>query len=276
VVSCANGRFLADHVPDAVYLELPGADHMAAEGDADAIVDAIQRFAAAHWVRAPEQHAERWLATVLFTDIVGSTELAAKLGDRAWRDLLRQFHAVGRKQLDAFRGQEIDTAGDGLFATFDGPARAIRCAAAMAGEVKALGVEIRAGPAHRRSGDEWRQGQRSGRAHRRARDGPGQRGRSAGVEHRERPGCRFGYRFRGARRTRTEGRAGGVAGVPGSGGMIRVATPFPDVQKGARDNGAGVPDRRDNGQPNTCRRRRVMPCRGGRVFQQCRSPSQKS
>jgi pimeloyl-ACP methyl ester carboxylesterase len=145
VVSCANGRYLADHVPDAVYLELPGADHMAPEGDSDAIVDAIQRFAAADWVRAPEQAAERWLATVLFTDIVGSTELAAKLGDRAWRDLLQQFHAIGRAQLEAFRGREIDTAGDGLFATFDGPARAIRCAAAMAGEVKALGFEIRAG-----------------------------------------------------------------------------------------------------------------------------------
>jgi class 3 adenylate cyclase len=96
-------------------------------------------------VRAPEHPAERWLATVLFTDIVGSTELAAKLGDRAWRDLLQQFHAIARAQLEAFRGREIDTAGDGLFATFDGPARAIRCAAAMASGVKALGFEIRAG-----------------------------------------------------------------------------------------------------------------------------------
>ena len=82
---------------------------------------------------------------MLFTDIVGSTEFAAKLGDRAWRGVLQQFHGIGRQQLEAFLGREIDTAGDGLFATFDGPARAIRCAAALAGEVKALGIQIRAG-----------------------------------------------------------------------------------------------------------------------------------
>jgi class 3 adenylate cyclase len=145
VVSCANGRFLADHVPGAVYLELPGADHMAPEGDADAIVDAIGRFAVADWVRASERHADRWLATVLFTDIVGSTEIAAQLGDRAWRDRLQQFHAIGRRQLEAHRGYEVDSAGDGLFATFDGPARAIRCALAMAADAKAIGLAIRAG-----------------------------------------------------------------------------------------------------------------------------------
>jgi pimeloyl-ACP methyl ester carboxylesterase len=145
VVTCANGRFLADHVPDAVYLELPGADHMAPEGDADAIVDAIGRFAAADWVRAGERDADRWLATVLFTDIVGSTEIAAQLGDRAWRDRLQQFHAIGRRQLEAHRGREVDSAGDGLFATFDGPARAIRCALAMAADAKAIGLAIRAG-----------------------------------------------------------------------------------------------------------------------------------
>jgi class 3 adenylate cyclase len=145
VVSCANGRFLADHVPDAVYLELPGVDHMAPEGDADAIVDAIGRFAVADWVRASEHHADRWLATVLFTDIVGSTEVAARLGDRAWRDRLQQFHAIGRRQLEAQRGREVDTAGDGLFAAFDGPARAIRCALAMAAEAKTIGLDVRAG-----------------------------------------------------------------------------------------------------------------------------------
>jgi len=145
VVVCGNGRYLADHVPDAVYLELPGADHFAAEGDADAIVDAIGRFAVAHWVRAPEDRAGRWLATVLFTDIVGSTELAARLGDREWRDLLQRFHVIGRAQLDAHRGHEVDTAGDGFFATFDGPARAIRCATAIGRELQAIGIEVRAG-----------------------------------------------------------------------------------------------------------------------------------
>ena len=145
IVVCANGRYLADHVPDAVYLELPGDDHLAPEGDADAIIDAIGRFATADWVREPEHHAERWLATVLFTDIVGSTELAARLGDRAWRDVLQQFHAIGRAQIEGHRGLEIDTAGDGFFATFDGPARAIRCAAAIARELQAIGIELRAG-----------------------------------------------------------------------------------------------------------------------------------
>jgi pimeloyl-ACP methyl ester carboxylesterase/class 3 adenylate cyclase len=145
IVVCGNGRYLADHVPDAVYLELPGADHVAPEGDADAIVDAIGRFAVADWVRAPADHADRWLATVLFTDIVGSTELAAQLGDRAWRERLQQFHAIGRTQLDAHRGREIDTAGDGFFATFDGPARAIRCAAAIGRALEVIGVEVRAG-----------------------------------------------------------------------------------------------------------------------------------
>jgi pimeloyl-ACP methyl ester carboxylesterase len=145
VVTCANGRYLADNVPDTVYLELPGADHLACEGDADAIVDAIGRFAVADWVRESEHHAERWLATVLFTDIVASTELAAKLGDRAWRDLLQQFHALGREQLAVHRGQEVDTAGDGLFATFDGPARAIRCAAALTREAGKIGLDLRAG-----------------------------------------------------------------------------------------------------------------------------------
>ena len=82
---------------------------------------------------------------MLFTDIVGSTEQAARLGDRARRDLLQRFHAIGREQLDAHRGREIDTAGDGVFATFDGPARAIRCASAMARELAPIGVRLRAG-----------------------------------------------------------------------------------------------------------------------------------
>ncbi len=146
IVTCANGRYLADHVPDAVYLELPGTDHIiATQGDADAVVDAICRFAVADWVRVSVDPTERWLATVLFTDIVGSTELAARLGDRAWRDLQQQFHAIGRSALEAHRGREIDTAGDGLFATFDGPARAVRGGNAMVQAAKAIGLDLRAG-----------------------------------------------------------------------------------------------------------------------------------
>ncbi len=145
VVLCANGRYLADHIPGAVYLELPGRDHVFVEDSADAIVNAIGQFALTDWVPAAADHSGRWLATVLFTDIVGSTERAAQLGDRAWRDVLQQFHALSRVQLEAHRGQEVDTAGDGLFATFDGPARAIRCAAAMGQEARKIGLELRAG-----------------------------------------------------------------------------------------------------------------------------------
>jgi class 3 adenylate cyclase len=85
------------------------------------------------------------LATILFTDIVGSTERAAELGDRAWAELGQRHHAVVRAQLDRFRGRELDTAGDGFFAAFDGPIRAIRCAAAIEGSVRELGLELRAG-----------------------------------------------------------------------------------------------------------------------------------
>ena len=145
VVRCGNGRFLADHVPDAVYLELPGVDHLVHVGDTDAVVDAIIRFARAQSVLANAGSADRWLTTVLFTDIVGSTDMASRLGDKAWSLMLQQFHAVGQQQLAEHRGVLVDTAGDGLFATFDGPARAIRCAAAMGRQVKELGIDIRAG-----------------------------------------------------------------------------------------------------------------------------------
>ena len=144
-VSCANGRYLADHVPGAVYLELPGDEHVAPEGDSGAIVDAIVGFAAARAVHAPEQHAGRWLATLLFADIVGSTETAVRLGDGAWRDLLARLHDAAREQVDAYRGRIVDTAGDGWFAVFDGPARAIRCAGALQQAFAALGVGLRAG-----------------------------------------------------------------------------------------------------------------------------------
>jgi class 3 adenylate cyclase/pimeloyl-ACP methyl ester carboxylesterase len=144
-VHVGNGRYFADHIPGAVYLEFPGDDHLPWIGDADSIVDAIVNFAGADHARAAPEATERFVTTVLFTDIVGSTELASKLGDGKWRDLLREFHALGRRQLEPQRGREIDTAGDGLFAIFDGPARAIRCATAIAREAKTLGVDVRAG-----------------------------------------------------------------------------------------------------------------------------------
>ncbi|HSC65390.1 MAG TPA: adenylate/guanylate cyclase domain-containing protein [Caldimonas sp.] len=144
-VKVANGRYLADHLPHAEYLELPGDDHFFWEGDATRVTEAIVRFGTGRSARSETPSDERWLATVLFTDIVGSTELAARLGDSAWRDLQQRFHAAARKELEAHRGREIDTAGDGLFATFDGPARAVRCAAAMVRGARAIGLELRAG-----------------------------------------------------------------------------------------------------------------------------------
>jgi pimeloyl-ACP methyl ester carboxylesterase/class 3 adenylate cyclase len=140
-----NGRYFADYIPGAVYLEFPGDDHLPWIGDADALVDAIVHFTGAQRPQAAAEPTERFVTTALFNDIVGSTGLAAKLGDGKWRDLLRAFHALGRRQLEAQRGREIDTAGDGLFAIFDGPARAIRCATAIAQEAKTLGIDVRAG-----------------------------------------------------------------------------------------------------------------------------------
>jgi pimeloyl-ACP methyl ester carboxylesterase len=137
-----GSRFLAERIPGARFVELPGIDHVPWGDDADAIVDEIEEFLTG--VRhGPEP--DRVLATVLFTDIVGSTERAAALGDRRWRDVLEQHHAVVRRELGRFRGREIDTAGDGFLATFDGPARGVRCARAVSDGVRPLGLEVRAG-----------------------------------------------------------------------------------------------------------------------------------
>jgi pimeloyl-ACP methyl ester carboxylesterase len=141
-VDVDEGRYIADRIPGARFVELPGADHMMWTGDPAAILDEIEEFLTGVR-RGPEP--DRVLATVLFTDVVGSTELATRLGDRAWRDLLARHHAAVRRELDRWRGREVDTAGDGFLATFDGPARAIRCAVAAVASVRGLGMEIRAG-----------------------------------------------------------------------------------------------------------------------------------
>jgi len=134
--------YLADHIPDAQLVELPGVDHLPWVGDSDPLLGEVEEFLTG--VRtAPEP--DRVLATILFTDIVGSTALAAEVGDREWRALLERHHALVRRQLERFRGHEIDTAGDGFVASFDGPARGIRCAEAIAESVSALGLSIRAG-----------------------------------------------------------------------------------------------------------------------------------
>ena len=133
-----EGRYIADHIPGATFVEIPGADHMACYD-----LEHIDRFLAS--LRDEEAVFERVLTTVLFTDIVGSTERATELGDHAWRETLERHHAIVRAMLGRFRGHEIDTAGDGFFATFDGPARAVRCAQAIAVAIPPLGIEIRAG-----------------------------------------------------------------------------------------------------------------------------------
>jgi pimeloyl-ACP methyl ester carboxylesterase len=141
-VSVDNGRYLARHIPGARLVEVPGVDHFPFVGDADAILDEVEQF-----VTGTRRGAEpdRILATVLFTDIVSSTEHAATLGDRRWRSVLESHHAIVRAELARFHGREIDTAGDGFLATFDGPARGIRCAQAVSAEVRGLGIEVRAG-----------------------------------------------------------------------------------------------------------------------------------
>ena len=136
------GRALARDIPGARYVELPGDAHPPWIGDTAALVAEIQQFLTGSRVRV---EVERVLATVLFTDIVGSTERAVTLGDRAWRDLLGRHHAIVRHEIEYYRGREIDTSGDGFLATFDGPARAIRCAKGIRDAVRSLGLEIRAG-----------------------------------------------------------------------------------------------------------------------------------
>ena len=136
-------RYLAEHIASAEYVALPGHEHVPYLGDQGSVLDEIERFVKG--VRDEEASLDRVLATVLFTDMVGSTEKAAELGDRRWRELLEQHHATVRRLLARYRGAEVDTAGDGFFATFDGPARAISCAQAIREAVARLGLEVRAG-----------------------------------------------------------------------------------------------------------------------------------
>jgi class 3 adenylate cyclase len=137
-----EGRWIASQIPNARFVELPGEDHLPWTGDADSVLDEIEEFLTG----ARSSHElNRVLATVLFTDIVGSTEKAAQLGDSAWRELLDSHHAIVRRELARFRGREIKTVGDSFIATFDGPARAVRCACAIRDTVGQLGIQIRAG-----------------------------------------------------------------------------------------------------------------------------------
>ena len=137
-----HGRYLADHIPGARYVELDGADHLPYLAAADAIVAETREFLTG--VREPAEP-DRVLATILFSDIVGSTEQATALGDRRWRDTLDAHDTAVRRQIERFRGREIKTTGDGFLATFDGPARAIRCGSAIREAARGVGVDVRVG-----------------------------------------------------------------------------------------------------------------------------------
>jgi class 3 adenylate cyclase len=141
VTRLEQGRYLAEHIRGAKFVELAGEDHVPSIGNGDAIIDEVEEFLTG--IRPADT--DRVLATILFTDIVGSTERALAIGDRRWRELLEQYYVVARRELLRFRGREIDTAGDGLFAAFDGPARAIRCACRIREELRPLNLETRSG-----------------------------------------------------------------------------------------------------------------------------------
>lgn len=141
IIPTAHGKFIAKHIEGSRYIEIEGIDHFPWPAG-DAVADEVEEFitGARH---VPE--VDRVLATVLFTDIVGSTELASRLGDHVWHDLLELHNTIIRKELKRFRGCEVDTSGDGFFATFDGPGRALRCACSIRDSVQQLGIDIRVG-----------------------------------------------------------------------------------------------------------------------------------
>ena len=142
IAPVAGGRTFAERIPGAKYVELPGNDHVPMAGDMDALVDEVEEFlTGTHAVREPD----RVLATILFTDIVGSTERAAQMGDRRWRDLLAAHDDLSKRVVSSFRGRYVKSTGDGVLASFDGPARAIRAACTMRSRARELGVELRAG-----------------------------------------------------------------------------------------------------------------------------------
>ena len=141
-IAVGGGRYLAERIPGARFIELPGIDHLAWVGDSDAILNEVEEF-----LTGTRHSAEptRVLATVLFTDMVESTSRAVQLGDARWRALISDHDRLVRGELARFRGREIDRRGDGFLAIFDGPARAIRCAFSIVERVHELGIRVRAG-----------------------------------------------------------------------------------------------------------------------------------
>ncbi len=139
--SIGEGRYIAERIPGARFVELEGDDHVPFV-EPDQILDEVEEFITG---ARPSHVSDRVLATIVFTDLVGSTERAGELGDAAWAALAAEHNATVRRELDRFAGEEIDTAGDGFFALFDGPARAIRCALAVREALAALGLDVRTG-----------------------------------------------------------------------------------------------------------------------------------
>ncbi len=142
LINVENSRYMAKRIPGAKLVELEGEDHLPWFGDANTPLAEIQEFLTG---ARPEVEHDRTLATVLFADLVGSTAKAASLGDARWRDQIETFHQHARTALDRYRGTLIDTAGDGIFASFDGPARAVRCAGALCRNAESIGMQARAG-----------------------------------------------------------------------------------------------------------------------------------
>jgi class 3 adenylate cyclase len=144
-VSVEHGRYLAEHIPGATFAELDGDEHLPSVAFVPRLLSEVMPFLQRVLSREAAPEPESLLATVLFSDIVGSTALAVELGDAGWRELLGEHHACVRRELSRFRGVELDTAGDGFFARFDGPARAIHCAQAIRDAVEEIGLQVRLG-----------------------------------------------------------------------------------------------------------------------------------
>ena len=142
LVDAAHGRYLAEQILGARHADVPGADYFPFLGDQETILGEVERFLTGS---AHPPASDRFLATILLTDIVDSTRRAAEIGDRRWRELLEAHHGLVRAELEHFRGREVNTTGDGFLATFDGPARAVRCARSIVEHVRNLGLEVRAG-----------------------------------------------------------------------------------------------------------------------------------
>jgi class 3 adenylate cyclase len=144
VVSVHAARWMAERIVGARFVELPGSDHSILAGDTESVIGEVEEFLTGTRA-APVENLDRILATVMFTDLVGSTERAVAMGDTRWRELLEKYHALVRAEVERHRGQTVKTIGDGLLARFDGPARAIRAAQSVVTGVRGLGIEVRAG-----------------------------------------------------------------------------------------------------------------------------------